>query len=36
LRRLLLHEKIADEFLDKMIKAYSTIKVGDALEEGKL
>lgn len=34
LRRLLLHRKIADSFIEKLVKAYGTIKVGNSLEEG--
>lgn len=32
LRRLYLHESIYDSFVEKMVKAYKTIKVGDPLE----
>ncbi len=32
LRRLILHEKIYDSFVEKLVKAYSTIKIGDPLE----
>jgi len=32
LRRLLLHEKIYDEFVEKMKKAYPTIPIGDPLD----
>ncbi|MFG0285394.1 MAG: aldehyde dehydrogenase family protein [Phycisphaerales bacterium JB039] len=35
-RRLLLHESIADDFLERMIAAYRTIRIGDPLEEGVL
>ena len=31
--RLYLHEKIADEFLHKMMNVVNTIKLGDPLEE---
>lgn len=36
LRRLLIHEKVYDEFVAKLVKAYSTIKIGDPLEAGVL
>ena len=36
LRRLLLHNSIADPFIEKMIKVYATIKIGNALNEGIL
>lgn len=36
LRRLLIHEKIYDSFVEKLVKAYSSIKIGDPLEEGTL
>jgi aldehyde dehydrogenase family 7 protein A1 len=32
LRRLILHEKIYDEVVERMIKAYKTIKIGDPFE----
>ena len=32
LRRLIIHEKIYDSFVEKLVKAYSTIKIGDPLE----
>eukprot|EP00835_Amoeboradix_gromovi_P005384 NODE_501_length_7561_cov_0.489547.p1 type:complete len:518 gc:universal NODE_501_length_7561_cov_0.489547:3601-2048(-) len=35
-RRLLLHENIYDEFLDKLTVAYKTIKIGDPLVPGTL
>ncbi|OMJ19369.1 Alpha-aminoadipic semialdehyde dehydrogenase [Smittium culicis] len=35
-RRLFLHEKIHDEFLTNLVKAYDQIKVGNPLEEGVL
>ena len=31
LRRLIIHEKHFDEFVAKLVKAYSTIKIGDPL-----
>jgi aldehyde dehydrogenase (NAD+) len=36
LRRLILHETIADDFLARMAAAYRTIRIGDPLEEGVL
>lgn len=36
LRRLLLHTEIADEFIGKLIKVYSTIKPGDSLDDSTL
>jgi len=36
LRRLILHEKIYDTFLDKLKKAYGQLKPGDPLEKGTL
>lgn len=36
LRRLLIHEKIFDEFVGKLVKAYGTVKIGDPLENGVL
>ncbi len=36
LRRLLLHESIAEDFLGRMVAAYRTIRLGDPLEEGVL
>jgi len=35
-RRLILHEKVYDEVLQRLKKAYSQIKVGDPLEPGTL
>ncbi|MCK4311498.1 MAG: aldehyde dehydrogenase family protein [Candidatus Cloacimonetes bacterium] len=35
-RRILLHEKIFDMFADKLKKAYSSIPIGDPLEDGIL
>ena len=35
-RRILLHESIADEFKERMIKAYSQIKAGDPLDDNTL
>ena len=36
LRRLLLHRKIADQFIERLAKAYATISVGDSLAPGTL
>ncbi|TPX43209.1 hypothetical protein SeMB42_g04030 [Synchytrium endobioticum] len=36
LRRLFLHEKIHDEFMDRLVRAYSQVKIGDQLEDGTL
>lgn len=36
LRRLYLHEDIHDAFLEKVIKAYKTVNIGDPLQEGVL
>jgi aldehyde dehydrogenase family 7 protein A1 len=36
LRRLILHEKIYDEFVQNLLKAYATIKVGNPFEEDTL
>ncbi|KAK3812191.1 MAG: Aldehyde/histidinol dehydrogenase [Benniella sp.] len=35
-RRLLLHEKIHDEFLERLVKAYQSVRIGDPLEAGTL
>jgi len=35
-RRLIIHESIADAFVDKLVKAYGTVRIGDPLEEGVL
>ncbi|KAJ3112853.1 Aldehyde dehydrogenase 7 member B4 [Phlyctochytrium bullatum] len=35
-RRLFLHEAIHDEFIERLVKAYSQVKVGNPLEEGVL
>jgi aldehyde dehydrogenase (NAD+) len=35
-RRVLLHESIADEFTEKMLKAYPTIRIGDPLDPDTL
>lgn len=36
LRRLIIHEKHYDEFVGKLVKAYSTVKIGDPLEASTL
>ncbi len=36
LRRLLVHRAVADKFVDRLKEAYSTIPIGDPLEEGTL
>lgn len=36
LRRLIIHEKHYDYFVDKLVKAYSSVKIGDPLEAGTL
>ncbi len=36
LRRLFLHSSIADEFVDRLVKAYGSIRIGDPLAEGTL
>jgi aldehyde dehydrogenase family 7 protein A1 len=36
LRRLILHEKIYDDFVEKLCKAYATIKVGDPFDSNTL
>ncbi|KAI9228258.1 MAG: alpha-aminoadipic semialdehyde dehydrogenase-like protein [Piptocephalis tieghemiana] len=35
-RRLMVHERIHDEFIDRLIKAYSQVRIGDPIEEGVL
>ncbi len=35
-RRLIIHESIADEFVAKIVKAYETVKIGDALDDSVL
>jgi len=35
-RRVLLHEKIYDEFLSRLQKSYAQVKIGNPLEEGTL
>jgi aldehyde dehydrogenase (NAD+) len=36
LRRLIVHESIAEEFLARLVRAYGSVKVGDPLEDGVL
>jgi aldehyde dehydrogenase family 7 protein A1 len=36
LRRLYLHEKIHDQFLQRLTKAYGSVKIGNPLESGVL
>jgi aldehyde dehydrogenase (NAD+) len=36
LRRLIVHETIADAFLARLVKAYASVKIGDPREEGIL
>jgi len=36
LRRLFVHEKLFDRFLERLIQAYSTIRIGNPWEEGVL
>ena len=36
LRRLIIHQKPYQAFVDKLIKAYSTIKIGDSLAKDTL
>ncbi len=35
-RRLLVHEKIAPQFIDKLLKGYEHVKIGNPLDEGTL
>ena len=35
-RRIIVHEKIYDEFIKKLIKAYDSVKIGNPLEDGVL
>jgi aldehyde dehydrogenase (NAD+) len=35
-RRLFLHSSIADTFIDRLVRAYRTVPIGDPLESGKL
>jgi len=36
LRRLIIHEKVYDGSVEKLVKAYGTVKIGDPLENGVL
>jgi len=36
LRRIFLHESLYDKFIERLINAYKTIKIGDPLHEGVL
>jgi aldehyde dehydrogenase family 7 protein A1 len=36
LRRLILHEKIYDQFLSRLVKAYETVKIGDPFDSSTL
>ena len=36
LRRLAIHESVYDKFVERIKKAYSTIKIGNPLDEGVL
>lgn len=36
LRRIFVHEQIYDQYLDRLNKAYKSVKVGDPLEDGVL
>ncbi len=36
LRRLIVHEAVADELVDRLVKAYGTVPVGDPFEPGTL
>lgn len=36
LRRIVLHEKIYDEYVEKIKKAYATIKIGNPLDTSTL
>ncbi len=35
-RRLIAHESIVDELLDRVVRAYKTLKIGDPLQDGVL
>src|SRR5690606_18076528 len=35
-RRLIIHESIADDFCQKLVRAYETVRIGDPLAEGTL
>ncbi len=36
LRRLIVHESIADQFVARLVKAYASVKIGDPMEEDTL
>lgn len=36
LRRLFLHESIYDKFVERLVRAYKTVKIGDPMKEGTL
>lgn len=36
MRRIFLHESVYDKFVERMVAAYKTIKLGNPLEEGVL
>ena len=36
MRRIFLHESVYDKFVERMVAAYKTIKMGNPLEEGVL
>jgi hypothetical protein len=36
LRRLILHKEISQNFLERLVKAYNGVKIGDPLEQGVL
>ncbi|MGV6815193.1 MAG: aldehyde dehydrogenase family protein [Phycisphaerales bacterium] len=35
-RRLIIHESIADDFCEKLVNAYETVRIGDPLDSGTL
>jgi aldehyde dehydrogenase (NAD+) len=35
-RRLIIHQSIADKFVDRLVAAYKTVRIGDPLKEGTL
>jgi len=35
-RRLIIHESIADAFVDRLVAAYETVRIGDPMQEGTL
>ncbi|MDN6490900.1 MAG: aldehyde dehydrogenase family protein, partial [Yaniella sp.] len=36
MRRLIVHESVADELVDKLVRAYKTLTIGDPTEDGNL